>query len=145
MNIGKYFTINEFVVSEYAERNGIANTPSDYVINNLQKLCNNILDPLREHLGKPIIITSGYRSAELNKAIGGSPTSQHIVGQAADIIVPSIPIDDLFHTIIDSGLPYDQLINEFHQWIHVSYTDMPRKQKLLALRINGKTGYFQIS
>ncbi|MBP8975105.1 MAG: peptidase M15A [Bacteroidetes bacterium] len=143
MRLSKYFTIEEFVTSQTAARLGIDNTPPEQAIENMQELCLHILDPLREALKKPIIISSGYRSPELNQAIGGSPTSQHCLGLAADIIVPQLHPEEVFNMVVESDLPYDQVIEEFGQWTHLSYATVPRKQNLLARRENGKINYFK--
>lgn len=143
MKLSNHFTIDELTVSQEAARNGISNAPNEDVIENLRKLCAKVLEPLRMSLGTPVIVSSGYRSPEINKMIGGSPTSQHMTGQAADIIVPGLTAQELFHTIIDLNLPYDQVIEEFSRWVHVSYSDNPRGQKLLARFENGKTMYFK--
>jgi len=143
MRLSKYFTIEEFVISQTATRLGINNTPSEQAIKNMEALCLKILDPLREAIGKPIIISSGYRSPELNKAIGGAPNSQHCLGEAADILIPQLYPCEVFTKIIELDLPYDQVIDEFKQWTHVSYTSSPRKQKLLARRENDSINYFK--
>ncbi len=94
-----------------------------YVIGNLKALCENVLQPLRNHLGCPVIITSGYRCELLNEKIGGAPNSQHIKGQAADIIVPQRNMKEVFN-YIKMTLPYDQLLFESGKsgiWIHVSF------------------------
>lgn len=128
----KYFTINELCKSSTAIQRGIDNTPNQSVINNLEKLTNNILDPLREKYGKPIRVNSGYRCEALNKAVGGSKTSKHRFGLAADITVGSPTKNKiLFELIIAMDLPYDQIIDEKNfSWIHVAYADNPRKQVL---------------
>ena len=130
----KFFTIQELINSDTAKKKGIKNIPSSEQEKNLIALVDNILDPLRLAYGKPIIITSGFRSNELNKAVGGSNTSQHSVGQAADIRT----IEDtksenkkLFDLIIKLDLPFDQLIDEHNfDWVHVSYSPKNRKQIL---------------
>ncbi len=141
----KYFKLEEFIVSQTAIRLNIDNTPSDVVINNLNWLCLKILDPLREKLNKPIIISSGYRSEKLNKIIGGSKTSQHISGKAADIIVSGIKSRDLFNFIKQkTTLPFDQMIEEFSQWIHISHDrdkTQQQKERLIATKVNGKIIY----
>ena len=126
----KYFTIKELCKSTTADSKGINNQPSKEVINNLEQLVNNVLDPLREKLGKPITVTSGYRCPQLNKLLGGSATSQHVKGQAADITIGSKNANrELFTLIKNMDLPFDQLIDEKNfQWVHVSYTKNPRKQ-----------------
>lgn len=130
----KYFTINELTKSATASRRGIDNTPSSTIKANLTELVDNILDPLREAWGSPIIVTSGYRCQQLNKAVGGAKSSQHVYGQAADIrTVSDKPSDNkkLFDLILKLNLPYDQLIDEYgYNWIHVSYSPRNRKQIL---------------
>lgn len=130
----KYFTISELTKSATAKRRGIDNTPSSVIKENLTKLVDNILDPLREAWGAPIIVSSGYRCPKLNSAVGGAKTSQHMYGQAADIrTVSDKPSENkkLFDLIIKLNLPYDQLIDEYgFNWIHVSYSSRNRKQIL---------------
>lgn len=128
----KYFTIKELCKSATASAKGINNSPSSEVINNLTLLVDNILDPLREKYGKPITVNGAYRCPELNKAVGGSKTSQHMTGQAADITVGSPDNNKkLFNLIIEMNLPFDQLIDEKNfRWIHVSYSNKHRKQIL---------------
>ena len=128
----KYFTIKELCNSDTAIKLNIDNTPNSIVVNNLQQLVQYILDPLREEFGKAIYVTSGYRCLKLNKAVGGSITSQHCKGLAADITAKS-KLDNvkLFKLIQNLQLPFDQLIDENnYSWIHVSYSDNPRKQIL---------------
>lgn len=126
------------------------NTPSPEVVAALKALCENILEPLRDAIGKPIHVSSGYRSKAVNTAIGGSKTSQHMKGEAADFECFGIPNAELAQKIIDLDLPFDQLILEFYTpgipqsgWIHCSYRNNGKngKQVLTALRINGKTVY----
>lgn len=128
----KYFTIKELSKSSTATQKGIDNTPNSEIVNNLKQLVEFILDPLRERYGKPITVNGGYRCPALNKAVGGSKTSQHMTGLAADITVGSPSKNKvLFNLIIDMNLPYDQLIDEKNfRWIHVSYSKNPRKQIL---------------
>lgn len=132
--MGKYFTINELTKSSTAQRLHIDNTPSQNVKDNLTKLIDNILDPLRELYGKPIIVNSGYRCPKLNKAVGGARNSQHLIGQASDIRTVSNTKESnkqLFNLIKDSKLPFDQLINEYDfNWVHVSYSPRNRRQVL---------------
>ena len=118
----KYFTIKELCSSATAKSRGINNDPSFQVEQNLEALVENILDPLREKYGKPIRVNSGYRSPELNRAVGGAATSQHIKGEAADITGGSKEENrKLFELIKTSGI-YDQLIDESnYSWVHVSY------------------------
>lgn len=128
----KYFTIKELCKSATASSKGIDNSPNSEIVNNLTQLVDNILDPLREKYGKPIRVNGGYRCPELNKAVGGSKTSQHMQGLAADITAGS-PSENkiLFKLIQDMNLPFDQLIDEKKfSWVHVSYSKKPRKQIL---------------
>ena len=130
----KYFTIRELTKSTTAIKKGIDNTPTREVTSNLIYLIDNILDPLREAWGEPLIVTSGYRSPKLNKAVGGSATSQHVKGQAADIrTLKDTPEENkrLFELVQKLGLPFDQLINEYnYDWVHVSYSKRHRRQIL---------------
>lgn len=123
MNLTNNFTLNELIYSTTAEKNKINNTPSQPVIKNLKALCENVLQPLRNNLGCPIVITSGFRCAVLNKRVGGASNSQHLYGQAADLVVPQKNLKDVFN-YIKAHLPYDQLLYEYSKrdkWIHVSY------------------------
>lgn len=128
----KYFTIKELCKSSTATQKGIDNTPNSEITRNLEKLVEYILDPLRERYGKPIHVNSGYRCPALNKAVNGSKTSQHISGLAADITAGSIAKNKiLFNLVQELNLPFDQLIDEKNfRWVHVSYSDKPRKQIL---------------
>lgn len=132
--MGKYFTINELTKSSTASRLHINNTPSQEVKDNLNKLIDNVLDPLRELYGKPIIVNSGYRCPKLNKAVGGARNSQHLIGQASDIRTVTNTKESnkqLFDIIKNSKLPFDQLINEYDfNWVHVSYGPRNRRQVL---------------
>lgn len=130
----KYFTINELIASDVAKNNNINNIPNQQEKNNLTALVDNILDPLREAYGKPIIVTSGFRSEKLNKLVKGSSTSQHRFGQAADIRSKEDTKNEnkkLFDLIQNLNLPFDQLIDEYnYNWVHVSYSPRNRKQIL---------------
>lgn len=133
----KYFTLTELTKSATATRLKINNTPTAEAKQNLVNLVDKILDPLREAYGKPIIVTSGYRSPKLNKAVGGDANSQHMMGMAADIRTTSdLPEDNkkLYDLILELNLPFDQLINEYgFDWVHVSYSPRNRKQ-ILAIK-----------
>lgn len=129
----KYFRLSEFFNSAKAQELGINNTTSDpAVIANIEALVDNILDPLREAWGKPITVNSGYRCAALNRAVCGSPSSQHTKGMAADITTGNRADNRrLFQMIVDMKLPYDQLIDEKNfAWVHVSYSPRNRRQIL---------------
>ena len=146
MILSKNFSLNEFTKSVSAIRNGIDNSPSSEHIRNIQLLVKYVLQPLREALGHPIRITSGYRSEALNKAIKGSKKSQHCKGQAADLQFRVDGVMDnkaIWDKIIELGLPFDQMINEFEfSWIHISYNhEHNRKSLLEAYKENGRTKY----
>lgn len=129
----KYFRLSEFFNSAKAQELGINNTTSDpAVIANIETIVDNILDPLREAWGKPITVNSGYRCAALNRAVCGSPSSQHTKGMAADITTGNRADNRrLFQMIVDMKLPYDQLIDEKNfAWVHVSYSPRNRRQIL---------------
>lgn len=130
----KFFTLNELIKSDAAKRSKINNTPNKQEENNLIALVENILDPLREAYGKPIIVTSGFRCERLNKLVNGSKTSQHRTGQAADIRTVEDTVEEnkkLFDLAQELNLPFDQLIDEYNfDWVHVSYSPRNRKQIL---------------
>lgn len=143
MNLTKDFTLEEMTRSEAATRHGFKEqfTPNDEIKANLKALCENILQPLREKLGVKIRVTSGYRSKRTNNAIGGSESSQHVLGQAADINVNGISTLELCRKIKEFELPFDQLIEEFGQWVHVSYSPRNRRQVLQATKKGRATKY----
>lgn len=144
----KYFTIRELIKSTTAIKRHIDNSPSKEIERSLTALVEKVLDPLREAYGKPIIVTSGYRCPKLNAIVGSTPSSQHVKGEAADIkSVQDTPEENkkLFDLIVKLKLPFDQLINEHnYDWVHVSYGARHRRQKLKAVRKNGRTTYISI-
>lgn len=133
----KFFTVSGFVRSETADKKGIDNRLPKDLLPNVQALVNNVLDPLREAYGKPVIVTSGYRCEALNKAVGGSKTSDHMKGCAADIVgTPNTKMENkrLFNLIQSLNLPFDQLIDEKNfDWVHVSYREGNNRKQVLAL------------
>lgn len=131
MRLSEHFSLAEFTTSQTAARLGIPNRPTQQHINNMVELCENVLDPARSKLGQ-LIVSSGYRSADLNKAIGGSRTSQHCFGEAADIITPRMNLLEAAQWIATSGLPFDQLIYEFDSWIHVSHSGKHNRGEVLT-------------
>lgn len=129
----KYFDIEELSKSSTAEKLGLDNTPTLEAEQNLTRLVENILDPLREVYGKPIRVSSGYRSEKVNRSVNGATSSQHRKGEAADITVGNkIENQRLYALIKKLNLPYDQLINEYDfSWVHVSHKESGnRKQEL---------------
>ena len=125
MKLSKYFTLEEMVKSQTASRLAIDNTPSYESLQSMAFLCKEVLDPVRIQFGKPFSPSSGYRSVDLNRAIGGSETSSHCSGSAADFEVPGVSNLSVANFILDN-LNFDQLILEFYDgspnsgWIHVS-------------------------
>ena len=146
MRLSKNFTLNEMCFSQTALRKNIDNSPNPEIINNLKLLTENILQKLRDQLGA-IRVTSAYRSPALNRAIGGARKSQHMTGNASDIvIIRDGKMDNrlIFDAVIELGLDFDQMIWEFGgKWIHISYNkDFNRKQVLEAFKDdNNKTKY----
>ena len=150
MRLSKNFSLKELIRSETATRKGINNNPNEDNIENLQRLCDHVLQPVRDHFGKVVSVSSGFRSPELCVAIGSSINSQHASGQAADFEIYGLSNKVLADWIHDN-LDYDQLILEFHKkeepnsgWVHCSYknSDDNRKEYLIAFRdANGKTAY----
>jgi zinc D-Ala-D-Ala carboxypeptidase len=123
MKLSEHLSLSEVIRSESAKRNGISNMPTPEHIENFKILATKVFEPIREHFGVPIRISSGYRSAELNKCVNGSATSQHSSGEAIDIDqdYTTITNKQVFEYIRDN-LTFDQLINEFnYSWVHVSY------------------------
>jgi zinc D-Ala-D-Ala carboxypeptidase len=119
--LSEHFSLEEMVLSQEATRNRIDNTPGILERRNLTALCRELLEPIRDLIDEPIWITSGYRCRALNKAINGALHSQHIDGEAADIYCPGIAQRELFSLVRRSELEFDQLIDEFGSWVHVSY------------------------
>ena len=131
MKLSPHFSLDEFTASQTATRRGIDNTPPPAVIETLKRTALG-MEGIRAVLGAPIIISSGYRSPALNRSIGGAPKSQHVTGHAVDFICPGFgsPLE-VCRTIVKSGIAYDQLIYE-GTWVHVSFSDKPRKEALTA-------------
>jgi hypothetical protein len=153
MKLSKHLDLSEVTRSESAKRNQISNMPTGEHIANFMILAEKVFEPIREHFGVPIHISSGYRSKELNAKIGGSATSQHCKGQAIDIDMDGstngVTNADVFNYIKDN-LPFDQLIWEFGtdnnpDWVHVSYDAKQRGQILKAVKVKGQTNYLPYS
>ena len=148
MKLTKNFSLKELTASQTAERKGIDNTPSPTHQDNLKSLCEMILQPVRDHFGRVVSISSGYRSPELCTAIGSKITSQHARGEAADFEIFGVSNKELAD-YINEYLDYDQLILEYWKkedpnsgWVHCSYTNgNNRKQYLRAYKEDGKTKY----
>ena len=152
MQLSEHLTLAEVTKSQTATRLGIDNDPDAHQLAALKAIAEHIFEPVRNHFGVPIGISSGLRSKALNKAIGGSSRSQHCHGQALDIdadIYGGITNADIFH-YIKNNLNFDQMIWEFGTdqepaWVHVSFVDddTNRGQTLRAIKENGKTKYIR--
>ena len=148
MKLTENFSLKELTSSQTAERKGIDNTPSTEQQENLKRLCESILQRIRDHFGQVVSVSSGYRSAELCTAIGSKTTSQHAKGEAADFEIFGISNKELADWI-NENLYYDQLILEYWKesdpnsgWVHCSLTlNGNRKQYLRAYKENGSTKY----
>ena len=150
MNLSANFKLMELIKSEAATRLDIDNTPNEEQIESLRLLCENILQPVRDHFGKPVKISSGFRCAELNSspAVGGSKTSDHCKGQAVDFEIDGVPNPELAEWI-SQNCKYTQLILEFYVqgqpnsgWVHASFNPENLKcQELTAVKVAGKTTY----
>jgi hypothetical protein len=153
MNLSKNLTLLEMIRSDMAKRKGVSNQPTPEHIENMVILANKIFQPIREHFDVPIYISSGYRSAALNKKIGGSKNSQHLTGEAIDIDMdghPHVTNVEVFN-FIRENLNFDQLIWEYGNtttpdWVHVSYrtTGVNRRQVLRAVKGTFGTKYVQM-
>jgi len=135
MNLSPNFTLAELTASETADRLNIDNTPSPSEMANLVRLAT-FLEEVKSVLGgKPVMINSAFRCKQVNDAVGSKDTSQHRIGCAADIRVPSMTPDEVVKAIIASGIGYDQVIREFDRWTHISIPSEvgtnPRKQALI--------------
>lgn len=131
-----YFTISELCASETARAKGIDNTPTKQITDNLHLLITECLNPIREAYGKPIKVTSGYRCAELNKAVGGKSTSQHLKGYAVDIVGKTDGETKRIFDIAKALWNFDQLLFEYNtrgsKWVHISYVSKD-KNRLQAI------------
>ena len=151
MKLSNNFTLAELTKSQTATRKGIDNEPGTAEIENLIHLAKTILQPVREHFGKPVMISSGYRSPALCEAIGSSAKSQHAKGEAADFEIHGVDNKELA-TWIAGNCEFDQLILEFYidgdansGWVHCSSKmESSRRQMLKAERIEGRTSYSPI-
>lgn len=115
------FSISELVHSDNAIKAGLDNTPNIEQIDNLLNLIFYCLQPIRDKLKKPMIITSGFRNSKVNFLAGGTARSQHLEGKAADFIVKGMAPAQVINFIVKSNIEYDQLINEYNKWVHISF------------------------
>lgn len=140
MNLSAHFTLDELTASDTAARRGIDNTPTPQIVDNLRRVAAT-LEAIRALQDRPIVVTSGYRCPELNRAVGGASNSAHMQGLAADINMPPLTPFEFGQLIIGAGIEFDQLIHEFGRWVHVGLAPsgvVPRRQ---VLTIRTGTGY----
>lgn len=146
MRLSPNFALEEFTCSQIAVRNCIDNTPNEEQIENLRELCVYVLEPLRKYLKARCRVSSGYRAPQVNKLAGGSPTSDHQDGKAADVTFEGFTPAEVFTAIRELKLPVKQCIEEFGAWVHVSYDkDNIKREFLLARKENGKTNYIKVA
>ena len=149
MRLSKNLTLKEAIKSNTASRLGIENSPEEWEIHNLRAVAENVFQPVRDHFGVPIGVSSGYRSKALNKAIGGSKYSQHMIGEALDIdadIYGKVTNAEIFN-YIKNNLEWDQMIWEFGDddepnWVHVSYKEAGHNRKQLKRAYRDKKGIY---
>ncbi len=133
MNLTDHFTLEELTLSQTAARLGLDNTPSDDVVQALTRTAHG-LEMVRVLLQAPILVSSGYRSPLVNRAVGGAPNSQHITGEAVDFTAPGFGAPDMVVRAIMRStrpIPFDQLIVEYGRWVHISFSRTPRRQALV--------------
>ncbi|MBR3604825.1 MAG: hypothetical protein IKL52_02205 [Candidatus Gastranaerophilales bacterium] len=127
------FSISELIYSDIAKKFNINNFPSEKELNNILELIFYCLQPIRNLIQKPMIITSGYRCKKLNELVNGVKNSSHLRGCAADFIVKEIPIKDVVEMISNSNIPFDELINEYDKWVHISFVKGKNRRKILKI------------
>ena len=140
MKLSKNFSLAEFEYSDTAKSLRIHNKAPMHTIDRMIELCQTILEGIRIGVGEPILITSGYRSPALNKAVKGSRSSQHMKGEAADITCKRSTVADIMKVAIMQDLPYHQLIDEFDSWVHVSIAPKGQKPRKEILRFRKQKG-----
>ena len=142
MNLSRNFTVDELTHSQTAARLGLDNTPSLAVLDALKRTAYGLED-VRALLNAPILISSGYRSARVNRAVGGSYKSQHTVGAAADFTAPGFGTPDaVMRAIVDAGtIHYDQIAIEFGRWIHISFVQKGARRQALVIDHSGTRAF----
>lgn len=139
-----HFTLDEMTASEVAARQGLDNSPPAEVTANLFRVCSDLMEPIRSHFWSPIRVSSGYRSAQVNAAVGGAPASAHVEGRACDFTIPALTLREVYDWIAGSDLPYDQVIWEYGAWVHVQVArsgEKPRRECLMKLTGRGYEPY----
>jgi zinc D-Ala-D-Ala carboxypeptidase len=136
------FSLREMIHSDISVRDGILNVPNAKHLDALTALCENVLQPLRNKLGVPVRVSSGFRCRALNshREVGGAPNSQHLRGEAADIHAKGYTPQQLFDFVIASGIVFDQVIQEFDEWVHISYTTRRENRQSAVIATRRKDG-----
>lgn len=134
MKLSKNFTLEEFLRSQTATRHGINMQPTEEQLENLQRLVTTGLQPLRDHVGASVNVSSGLRPLELNRLIGGSETSEHVNGNACDFTITGWQPFETSQLIVELELPFDQVIQEFNAWVHWGMADILRSEQLTAYK-----------
>lgn len=137
LSLSEHFTLAEMTISQAAARRGLPNDPNAEQIENLRALCQHILEPLRAAVGRPVIVSSGFRSHVVNTMAGGSKKSDHRHGLAADITIPGMTPLDVCRKIVELKLPAKQIIHEFGRWTHVSLSRTLSSPELLTAALDG--------
>jgi zinc D-Ala-D-Ala carboxypeptidase len=148
MKLSEHLTIAEATISQEAARKGIDNTPNDEILGIMKTTAEKLFEPIRALVGKPITVNSMYRSPEINKAIGGVPTSQHCKGEAMDLHFPGGNAI-LFNAIKNSNIEFDQLLWEYGDdknpaWVHVSYSSKHNRREILRVSLFGGKPHWEV-
>lgn len=147
MELSPNFTLEEMVLSQTALRKGFDNTPGAEQVENLERLCETLLEPVRWMLSAPLRVNSGFRSPALNEAVGGAHNSAHMDGRAADVVPIGVNLRVAFDRIRATQLPYDQVIIECNAWIHLAIArkgETARRQALVAVGGPGNWHYQEV-
>lgn len=143
LQLSPHFSLHEMMRSNAAERNNVDNRATANEINRLVLLAR-YMEQVRTLFRQPIIVTSAFRSREINKLVGGAVNSDHVAGYAIDFKMSNFTPQEICDTIANNGFKYHQLINEFNSWVHLSINPALRNQDLIAQKINGRTVYKQV-
>lgn len=127
------FTMSELIYSNEAIKKNVNNIPDVESLDNMLLLIASVLQPIRNAIKKPMIISSGYRSPKLNKIVGGKPNSQHLKGQAVDFTIKGLKPKQIVEFIKNMGIEFDQLINEYDSWVHISYNKGNNRKQILKI------------
>ena len=127
------FSMSELIHSDTANLYKINNMPDINSMDNMLNLIVFCLQPIRDKIGKPMIISSGYRNSQVNKLVGGSPTSEHLKGMAVDFTVKGMTVSQVIDFIKKSGVEYNQLINEYNRWVHISFVKGKNRKQCFSI------------